>query len=72
MTRAEMVEKLFEMAQDLTSNYYWDKAYAFFNLVSDWNLSHSEEEEIFVSEIYKEDGYENDGISVEDDIFYYN
>ena len=31
----------------------------------------ADDEEIFMAEIYKADGYEHDGLMVEDDIFYY-
>lgn len=72
MTRADMIEKLFEMANELAKNYTWDKYYEIFDTCCNWNREHEESEEIFVCEIYKEDGYENDGIMVEDDYFLYS
>ena len=71
MTRAEMMEKLFGMANELTKDYTWDKYCELFNACHDWNRDHEENEEIFVCEVFKEDGFANDGIAVEDEYFFY-
>lgn len=71
MARQEMINKLMTMARELAKNYSWNRYMALFDMCCDWNRDHEESEEIFVCEIYKADGYENDGIIVEDDYFCY-
>lgn len=70
MNRSEMVSKLHKLANEIIIEYTWEKFNEIFKLASNWNSEHIEKEEIFVSEIYSEDGYENDGIVIEDDIYY--
>ena len=71
MTRNKMIKKLIGMANELVSDYSGDKYREFISEACAWNSAHSGKEEIFVSDIYKEDGYENDGIAIEDDYFLY-
>lgn len=71
MNRSKMVSKLNELANEIITEYTWEKFNEIFKLASDWNSKHIEKEEIFVAEIYAEDGYQNDGIMIEDDIYYY-
>lgn len=70
MTREEMINKLMAAANDLVDNYTADKYDELIDTALDWNSKHyGTSEEIFVCDIYEEDGYEGDGIMIEDDYF---
>lgn len=70
MKRSEMVSILHKLANEIRKDYTWEKFYDIFTIASDWNIQNPEEE-IFVCEIYAVDGYENDGIMIEDEIYCY-
>lgn len=65
MTRKEVIEKAREIMLTWIDNYTWDSYCEVFDMICDFNLTHSEEEEIFFSET--EDGYtlEDEHIVVE-------
>lgn len=66
MTRKEVIEKAWKIMLTWTGNYTWDSYSEVFDMIYDFNSSHSEEEEIFFCET--EGGYmlEDDYIIVED------
>lgn len=72
MTRNEMIDKLVRMAiaitGDNTSAGSWDATMEMWDLCSDWNREH-EEEEIFMCEYQTEDSEYANGIMIEDDYF---
>ena len=70
MTRDKMINNLMAMAKEMVKNYTWDKYCAIIDTCTDWNRDH-EDEEIFVCDICEADGYEGNGIMVEDDYFLY-
>ena len=67
MTRNSYIKEMFKKANDLVDNYTWEKNCELWDMAYDWNAKHLEDEEIFMCEIYKEDGYEGDGFMIEDD-----
>lgn len=72
MTREKMVKKLMDMANELVNSCSDDKYDELISMACDWNSKHyGSKDEIFVCDIYEEDGYESDGIMVEDDCFLY-
>ena len=71
MTRNETLKAMYKMANELVKDYSFDKNNALWEMAYDWNSEHEESEEIFMCEIWKEDGYEHDGFMIEDDIWYF-
>lgn len=74
MTRTQTIDKMIKKAKAITGtnsknwtrdaeNKIWDMAY-------DWNSNH-DDSEIFMCEIWKDDGYDFDGFMIEDDYFVY-
>lgn len=65
MTRKEVIEKTWEIMLTWVDNYTWDSYSEVLDMISDFNSSHLEEEEIFFSET--EDGYmlEDDYVIIE-------
>lgn len=79
MTRRETIEKMIQMAKEITGenseNWTRDKENAIWDICYDWNREHYDghydEAEIFMCEMWKADGYEHDGFFIEDDYFCY-
>lgn len=65
MTRKEVIEKAWKIMLTWVDNYTWDSYLEVFDMISDFNSSHSEKEEIFFCET--EDGYmlEDDYVIIE-------
>lgn len=65
MTRKEVIKKAREIMLTLIDNYTWDSYAEVVDMISDFNSTHTEEEEIFFA--VTEDGYilEDDSIIVE-------
>ncbi len=55
MTRKEVIEKSMEKIVALIDNYTWDSYAEVVDMISDFNSSHTEEEEIFFA--VTEEGY---------------
>ena len=70
MTRSETIRKMMNLANSMAHNYTWEKYCKLWEMASEWNSNHEEREEIFMCEFDKEDGYEEDGVMIEDDLFY--
>ena len=70
MTREQVIDKVWDIMVELHEHYDFDKKMQAFRLVSDYNSDH--EDEIFMTEINKEDGYEHDGLMLEYDIILYS
>lgn len=64
------LNKLFKLAEELISDYTWEKYSKLWGECSDWNREH-EDEEIFMCETSDENDYVN-GFMIEDYAFYYN
>ena len=71
MKRAEYIQEMIVKANELVENYSYDKNRELWEMAYDWNANHDESEEIFMSELWKEDGYDNDGFAIEDDCWYF-
>ena len=71
MTRTETIKKMMELANSMAHDYTWDKNNELWDMAYDWNATHEASEEIFMGEIWKEDGYEENGVMIEDDYFYF-
>ncbi len=69
MTRDKMIEKLMEMASELIKSYDYEKNNKMWELCSDWNTEH-EDEEIFMSDVAGDDNVVN-GFMIEDYIYYW-
>ena len=72
MTRQQTIKTMMEKAIEMQrTGYHWDKAKEIWDMAYDWNAEHYGNEEIFMSELYKEDGYDGDGFAIEDDMFFF-
>lgn len=68
MTRTETIKKMMNKANQMYENGWTrDKENAIWDIAYDWNREHEESEEIFMCEIWKDDGYDGDGFMIEDD-----
>ena len=67
MTRRETIELMFKKANELVENYTWEKWCELWDMAFNWNDTHDESEEIFMCEIFEDDGYEGNGFMIEDD-----
>lgn len=65
MTRNEVIEKAWKIMPTWIDNYIFDSYCEVVDMISDFNLTHSEEEEIFFCDL--ENGYmlEDDYIIIE-------
>lgn len=52
-------------------NYSWEANSELWEMASSWNSEHDESEEIFMCEIWEEDGYDGNGFMIEDDYWYF-
>ena len=68
MTRNKMLKKLYKLANELLKNYTLDKWNEMWDLCCDWNRTHNESEEIFMSETCDEEERVN-GFMIEDDVW---
>lgn len=71
MTRIQTIKKMIKMANELVKNYTWEQNKELWDMCCDWNRNHDESEEIFMCEIWAEDGYDGDGFMIEDDIWFF-
>lgn len=69
--REEYIQEMIKRALELVKNYTWDANKKLWDMAYDWNATHDESEEIFMSELWKEDGYDKDGFSIGDDCFWF-
>lgn len=69
--RKRTIEKMYKMANGLVENYSWEANCKLWDMAYEWNGNHDEEDEIFMCEIYREDGYDADGFMIEDDYWYF-
>lgn len=71
MTRDKYIEEMFRKANELIKDYTWEKNCELWDMAYEWNATHEESEEIFMSEIWEEDGYEGNGFMIEDDVWFF-
>lgn len=69
--RRKYLENMYKKANELVKNFTYEKNCELWDMAYSWNANHSEEEEIFMCEIWKEDGYDGDGFMIEDDYWYF-
>lgn len=65
--REKMIRKMFKMANALKRNYTLEGWENIWDMCSDWNSSHPENEEIFMCEHCNEETGLVDGFYIEDD-----
>ena len=65
--RDKMILKMMDKANKLARNYSWEGWEEIWSMCSDWNSTHSEEEEIFMCEHENEETGMTDGFFIEDD-----
>lgn len=70
--RRNYIDKMIKKANELVKDYTWDKNKELWDMAFDWNANHTEEEEIFMCEIWEEDGYDGNGFMIEDDYWYFD
>ena len=71
MTRSEYIQEMFKKANELVKNYTWGKNCELWDMAYVWNANHEESEEIFMCEIWEEDGYDGNGFMIEDDCWFF-
>lgn len=64
--RMDYIEKMVEKANALVKNYTWEANTELWEMAYDWNANHDESAEIFMCEIWEEDGYDGNGFMIED------
>lgn len=64
--RERKFDELWDKLSALVKDYTFDAYCELISCCSDWNSEHPDDE-IFMCELYKEDGYDNDGIMIEND-----
>lgn len=65
--RRQYIITMMKKANELVENYTWEKNRELWDMAYDWNATHEESEEIFMCEIWEEDGYAGNGFMIEDD-----
>ena len=70
MTKNEMLCTMYIMADELVNDYSYDRYRTLEKMACDWNSDHDGDDEIFMSELRKEDGDNEDGFVIEDNIWY--
>ena len=64
--RDKYINEMMKKANALLKNYTWELNNEVWNMAYDWNASHNEEEEIFMSDMCDDEGNVN-GFMIEDD-----
>ncbi len=67
-----MILKMVKKANKLHKNYTWQGWKEIWDMCSDWNSTHSREEEIFMCEHWNEETDLVDGFYIEDDYWIFN
>ena len=68
--REKQIIKMMKMANKLVKNYSWELNQKLWDMCSDWNSTHDEDEEIFMCETCDDDDNVN-GFMIEDDVWYW-
>ena len=69
--REKVLKQLINMAKELEKSWSAEKEDELCDVAVEWNRLHIKDAEIYVSEIFKEDGYYSNGIAIEDNVFYF-
>lgn len=67
MTRAETIKEMVTKANNLKKNYTWKGYEEIWTMCNEWNSTHSEDEEIFMSDHDNEETGMVDGFYIEYD-----
>ena len=68
--REKQIIKMMKMANKLVKNYSWELNQKLWDMCSDWNSTHDEDDEIFMCETCDDNDNVN-GFMIEDDVWYW-
>ena len=68
--REKQIIKMMKMANKLVKNYSWELNQKLWDMCSDWNSTHDENDEIFMCETCDDNDNVN-GFMIEDDVWYW-